>query len=147
MKNIISLFFSIFLLNLSSSAQCINGSLLSVKTNKIGACNYVIFTFKGNKVPVFNIQSVSPPFKESPSDLPLTVNGCKFKSISFEGGTYCNVSMLGIRPLTVIKDIKRREQFEGRYEYIMGLRCKRETPVQYSYKVGKTIKYVLRYRI
>jgi hypothetical protein len=46
----------------------------------------IVFQFRGG-IPQFDIKSATPPFTADPSDLPLTVQGSSFISITLHGGT------------------------------------------------------------
>ncbi len=141
------LLLTIIFLSIKLSAQCVNTSLVSVKTTRSGNYEYVIFTFKGTVAPTFSISTVTPPFTEDPSDLPITVIGCKFRALSFQGGTYCQTTQSTSNlPFTVVKDVKRSGQFEGHYSYLLGLRCSQNNFIQYTYRAGSTTKRVFRFR-
>jgi hypothetical protein len=149
MKNLLKclIVVNILFVTHQTMAQCVKGSLLSVRTVKIGAYNYVTFKFKGHHVPPFTIQNATPPFVENPSDNPITVNGCKYKRVIFKGGAYCAVvRYMANLPLNVVKGVKSTEQFEGNYEYVIGYRCSAALVSHYSIKTGPNWKMVLKFK-
>ena len=132
---------------LQSFSQCSSGSLLKVKTTRTTQYEYVIFTFKGKTAPIFTIATVSPPFTASPSGEPLAVTGCKFRSVKYQGNVYCTVSdQTSSLPFSVVKDVKNADQFEGYYEYIIGLRCAKSAMINYTYRAGANTVRVLRFK-
>jgi hypothetical protein len=123
-KAAVSLGILFFLSNLAYSQPCTDpGSIVSVTNTSSGIFEYVTFKIKRpvNSDYGYSVATVFAPFKEQPSDNPVTITGPHYKRIRFRGITWmCEIGENFVLPKSTIKDIKRLEQHEGIVVYVVG---------------------------
>ena len=99
------------------------GSIVSVTLTSSGAYEYVTFKVKKplNAGYSSSVATVLGPFKEEPSDNPVTVTGPKYKQITFNAIEWmCSIAENFTVPKITVRDIKRLEQHEGVVVYVIG---------------------------
>src|SRR5438128_625311 len=105
MKIILFTFLTVLLFTETFSQKCNEpNSLVSVSKRRSGRTEYVIFNLKNPATTSPAVSTVSPPFKEDPTDKKLTISGCKYKKVKFENIVWtCTVSNQLTSPTYLIK--------------------------------------------
>ena len=73
-------------LPVSGDGTVARANITDVRAGTHDGYDRIVFQFRGG-IPQFDIKSATPPFTADPSDLPLTVQGSSFISITLHGGT------------------------------------------------------------
>jgi hypothetical protein len=101
-------------------------AILTIKKNRIGSYEYVIFNIRNPFSGNYTIRSATPAnfdFDEGAS-AGTTVVGCRYQRIQFtQMNWFCTPIRLQSGGITTIKEIKNAGQFEGYMTFIIGYRC------------------------
>jgi hypothetical protein len=132
----------------ANAAPCTEpGSLVSTHIAARGRHELAVFVFRKPAQVTHEVQAVTPPFMDDPSETPVSVGGDKFTEIRFRNVSWmCSIAENFQTPRQAIIDVKRSSQFEGIVAYIIGRNVTSRFISVYSYDTKSSRVVVVKFR-